>query len=99
MPVLQSSPGADVGIALSNPTLSDVNVIFTARDYSGNLMGGGGVVNPTFRTIPALGQIALRASEIFGPGVSGQSGWVMVEADSSSVKGFFMVFDSALSYI
>src|SRR5205807_67858 len=97
--VLQASDSADLGLALSNPTLSEVTVTLTARDYSGKTISGDGITNPATVKIPASGQRALRASEIFGAGIAGKTGWVRAETTSAAVKGFFLVFDKNLSFI
>jgi len=99
MPILQASDAGDIGLALSNPTLTDVAVTLTARDYAGASISGNGVTNPATLTLPASGQRALRAVEIFGPGVSGKVGWVELQSSSAAIKGFFLVFDSRISFI
>ena len=99
LPILQASDERDLGLALSNPTLSEVSVTLTAWDYAGNLIAAPGITNPTTMVLPASGQRALRSVEIFGEAFAGQTGWLEVLSPNSSVKGFFLVFDSALTYI
>ena len=99
LPILQASEKRDLGLALTNPTLSEVSVTLTARDYAGNLIVAPGITNPTTMILPASGQRALRSVEIFGEAFAGETGWLEVESPNSSVKGFFLVFDSALTYI
>src|SRR5262249_15282792 len=82
MPVLQSSDAADLGLALSNPTTAPVTVTLTARSYKGEVLSGPTINNPVKLTLPGPGQKALRASEIFGPGVSGQTGWVQIASEN-----------------
>ena len=96
---LQAIPGADLGLALVNPTLTEAKVTLTARSYSGAVIQSNDVANPVTLTLPASGQKALRAAEVFGTGISGQAGWVELSASTPAVKGFFVVFDSALSFI
>src|SRR5437773_8754785 len=96
---LQAIPGADLGLALVNPTLTEAKVTLTARSYSGAVIQSNDVANPVTLTLPAPGQKALRAAEVFGTGISGQAGCVEISASTPAVKGFFVVFDSALSFI
>ena len=99
VPVLQATDAADLGIALVNPTLADATVTLTARSYSGAAIQKDDVANPVTLSLPALSQKALRAVEIFGNGIFGQTGWVELSASTPAVKGCFMIFDSGLSYI
>src|SRR5213594_950824 len=98
-PVLAATAGGDLGITLVNPTLSDAQVTLTARDYSGAIIQASGVTNPAAWTLPASSQKARMATEIFGAGITGRMGWVEVSASTSAIKGFFVVFDSAATYI
>src|SRR5438093_2809439 len=99
VPALQASDGADLGLALVNPTLSETRVTVTARNYNGSIIQADGVTNPVSVTLPASGQLALRAAELFGSGISGQAGWLEISASTPAVKGFFLSFDSGLSFI
>ena len=99
LPQLQASDAADLGLALSNPTLSEVTVTLTARTYSGTTISGDGITNPVTLTLPAQGQRALRTVEIFGTAIAGQTGWVEIQASTAAVRGFYLLFDSALSFI
>ena len=99
MPFLQSTDTQDLGLALSNPNLTEVTATLTAFGYDGKALAGTGLTNPTTMKLPASGQRALRISEIFGTGINGKSGWVEIKSSSSLVKGFFLIFDSALTYI
>jgi len=99
LPVLQATDADDLGIALVNPTITDTTVTLTARSYSGAAIQKYDIANPVTLTLPASSQKALRAVEIFGNGISGQTGWVELSASSPAVKGCFMIFDSGLSFI
>ena len=99
MPILQATDDRDLGLALSNPTLGEVTVTLTARNYDGTIITGEGIRNPLDLALPALGQRAFRSVELFGEGFVGQTGWVEVVTPTTAVKGFFLVFDSALTYI
>ena len=99
LPILQATNAADLGLALSNPTLSDATVTLTARGFDGQGISGHDITNPVTLVIPAWGQRSLRASEIFGAGVSGKTGWVELVASTPAVKGFFILFDAGLNFI
>src|SRR3989442_13438019 len=93
IPALQTSQDADLGLALVNPTLSTAQVTLTARSYAGTVIGGSQIVNPVTLTLPPSTQKALGITEIFGPGISGQSGWVEISASTSAVKGLFLFYN------
>jgi hypothetical protein len=99
MPVLQALDGSDLGVALLNPSTSEVSITLTARSYEGTLIGGTGITNPKTLVIPASEQRANRIIEIFGSGIAGKSGWVEMQSGSAALKGFFLVFDASLTYI
>ncbi len=99
VPALQARDGADLGLALMNPTLAEATVTLTARDYTGAIIQNDAITNPVTLTLPASGQIAVRAAEVFGSGLSGQAGWVEVSASTAAVKGLFSAFDSGLSFV
>jgi len=95
IPVIHVADELDLGVALSNPTLESVTVLLTARSYSGEQIAKDGVTNPAQVKLPAGGQRALRAAEIFGAGMDGQAGWIEV-ASSPAVKASFAIFDAAM---
>ena len=99
VPALQARDGADLGLALMNPTLAEATVTLTARDYTGAIIQNDAITNPVTLTLPASGQIAVRAAEVFGSGLSGQAGWLEVSASTAAVKGLFSAFDSGLSFV
>src|SRR5216117_2259102 len=99
VPALKASGGADLGLALVNPTLTEAKVTLTAISYDGVIIQNDTVTNPVSVTLPASGQVALRTAELFGSGISGQAGWVEISASTPAVKGFFLSFDSGLSFI
>src|SRR2546426_1375124 len=98
LPILYGS-GADLGLALSNPTAAEAAVTLTARDYSGSVIAGSQITNPVTVRVPASGQRSRRMAEIFGAGIVGKSGWTELAASSPEIKGFFVTFDSALTFI
>src|SRR5881396_2254397 len=99
VPALKASGGADLGLALVNPTLTEAKVTLTAISYDGVIIQNDTVTNPVSLTLPGSGQIALRAAELFGSGISDQAGWVEISSSTPAVKGFFLAFDSGLSFI
>src|SRR5947208_10916886 len=99
IPALQTSKDADLGLALVNPTLSTAQVTLTARSYAGAIIAGSQIVNPVTLALPASTQKALGITEIFGPGISGQSGWVEISTSTSAVKGLFLFYNSSLTSV
>jgi hypothetical protein len=99
LPLFQASNAADLGLALSNPTLAEVTVTLTARTYEGTSIGGDGITNPVTLKIPASGQRALRTVEIFGAGIKDKKGWVQLAPSNPAVRGFFLLFDSTVTFI
>src|SRR6266446_6161328 len=99
LPALTAVDGADFRIALVNPTASDTEVTLTARTYGGDIIGGDGIVNPVMRIMPASSQIALGGAEVFGQGISSQTGWIELSMSNPGVSGFFEVFDAGLTFL
>src|SRR5207249_3180621 len=98
-PAMQATDAADLTLTLVNPTSADAEVLITARDYDGVLIQNGKVTNPVRITLPASGQSTLRAMDILGSGVSGQTGWLELSTSTPEVQGLFFVHDSAFSYV
>ena len=97
VPALLSGNASQLGLALTNTLNRPVTLRATARGYDGQLITGSDVVNPAELTLPAGGQIARLAVEIFGAGIAGRSGWVELTASDPGFNGFFQLFDNALS--
>ncbi len=98
VPVLPSSIGTDMGIALSNPWTERVAVTLTARNYKGEIISGQGITNPAKLDLPVSGQKALSAAEMFGDAISAESGWIEINS-SAAVNGFFLLYNSDLTVI
>lgn len=98
-PVLQSTAAGDLGIALSNPGRVPVDVIATARSYTGEIISDSRITNPVVLSLPALGQRAFTASEVFGQGINGQTGWIAFQSPSTAISGLFLLFDGNLTHI
>ena len=97
VPALLSGNANQLGIAWTNTLNRSVTLRATARGYNGQLIAGGDIQNPAELTVPAGGQIARLASEIFGAGIVGRPGWVELAASDPGFNGFFQLFDNALS--
>jgi hypothetical protein len=57
------------------------------------------VRDPNTLTLPASSQKALLATDIFGSGIQREKGWIAVDTSTPAVRGFFLLFDSQLTYI
>src|SRR5262245_20548880 len=90
-PILAETTNGGLGVTLVNPTLSEVRVTLTARTYAGAAIQQSGVSNPVTLTLPATTQKAMMATEIFGQGISGQSGWIEMSSSAAAIKGFYLV--------
>lgn len=87
------------GLALVNASPSPADASFTAFDNSGRVMTAADLTNPTTRTLPRQGQLALTASQLFGNGLNTDGGWLRITSDSSGVAGFFLDFDPEVNSI
>jgi hypothetical protein len=96
-PALVSGAAHQLGIAWTNASSKPMTLKLSARGYDGQSITGSGVQNPSELTIPAGGQIAQTAAEIFGAGILERSGWLELTASDSGGSGFFVLFDNALS--
>jgi hypothetical protein len=87
-----SSDNTYTGIAITNPFGFQVRGTFTAYNTSGTIITGSRVTNPVTITLPANGQYARVATEIFGDGFNLVSGG-MIEfvGQTSELKGFYMI--------
>ena len=87
------------GFAIVNLSDSSANLAFRAFNEQGQLVSGFGVTNPVTRVLPAGGQLAKLAFELFGAGFATTSSWVEVESDNPHVVGFFLFFDDAINFL
>ncbi len=87
-PRVISSSQLFTGIAVSNPTPQEVSVTFTAIQPDGTNLAGQGIQNPVTVVIPAGGQYARLAAEIFN--APSFNGWVQATSQQSGVVGFFL---------
>lgn len=99
-PALMSGSANHLGIAWANPTANSITITLTAYGYDGPMITGAGIQNPAQLAVPAHGQIAKAATEIFGPAILGHSGWVALQpSDPNAGGGFFLLYDSALQTV
>jgi hypothetical protein len=90
-----------IGFALANTGTETATVTFTAVDDSGNLITGPGITNPSVRVLNPYTQKAFLDSDMFGEGIQilNPKGWAKLESTNSDVSGFYLIFDSGLSYM
>jgi hypothetical protein len=79
--VMQPSEFSTTGFALINPGSDNATVTYTLYGETGNSQG------TTTQTIPARGQLAKLANELF-PGAT-SAGWIQVTSAVSGVQGFW----------
>jgi hypothetical protein len=99
--ILRAGENSMIGFALANTGTATATVTFTAVDDSGALITGQDITNPSVRELKPYNQKALLDSDIFGEGIQtlNPKGWVKLESTSSDVSGFYLIFDSSLSYM
>jgi hypothetical protein len=83
------------GIAVFNPNRSPAQVVFTLRNADGSLVALEN--NPATATVPALGQIARTAGQLFGD----RELYASLEITSSSpgLLAFCRTFDPGMTYL
>jgi hypothetical protein len=94
MPALSSGQANQVGIALTNASTNTAVVTLTARHYNGQVITGDGFQNPVQLSIPGQSRISRLATEIFGGGIAGQSGWIQLDG-TDTLTGSFQLCDNA----
>ncbi len=92
----------DTGVAVTNPSSSEIRVTYIARYYNGALVVGDGIENPVTYTFSAGQQFAAYPSEIFrglNPNDrrpildAGQVGWMEIFSDDGDVQAMFLEGD------
>src|SRR5688572_21078063 len=78
LPILSFGNATQVGVALSNPTLYDVDLELALYSDKGSLVQAPQLENPASLTLPPRGQTARLLTEIFGAGIVGQKGWIEI---------------------
>jgi hypothetical protein len=93
---------AMAGIAVANLDSGNASFTFTSFDYDGILTLGRDVVNPSVRPpLVSNAQLPIIDWEIFGAGLLdlNSNGWIKMESDRPNANGFFVIFDSGLSFM
>ncbi len=75
------------GYAVVNPGRTSANVLFALRAFDGTL------INSSVQVVPAGGQVARLASELFPNAAAG--GWVQAASASPNLRGFWLGGDFA----
>ena len=89
------------GMALTNLGTGPADLSFTAFDGAGNLLAGPDISNPKSWSLDSRSQFGILDFEIFGDGfiTSDSKGWIKLESSSPDVGGFFLTFDSGLTFM
>ncbi len=89
------------GIALVNLDSVTAELTLTAYGTDGTLISGSGITNPAVRTLKAGAQLPITDAEIWGVGLPAMKpvGWFKVESTAAKVAGFFMMFNSSLTFV
>src|SRR5262249_6111671 len=93
-PAISSGLANQLAVALTNPSSRTAMVTLTARDYNGQVITTDGLQNPVQVSIPGRSRISRLATEIFGNGIAGQSGWIQFDG-TDTVSGSFQLCDNA----
>src|SRR5215813_9388704 len=83
--VMDSTELGTTGFALVNASSAIANVSFTLHDSTGNAVASSSV------SVPAGGQLAKLASELFPSATAG--GWVQAVSGVSNLRGFWLKAD------
>lgn len=84
------------GLAISNPTSAEAAVTFSAFQPDGSLFTATGIANPVTVNIPAGGQYARMASDIF-PASGIFNGWIQATSSTSGLSGFSLNANTAVT--
>jgi hypothetical protein len=83
--VMDSTDLGTTGFALVNAAATNASVAFTLRDTT------GATISSSVATVPAGGQLAKLASELFPNALSG--GWVQAASNTPNLRGFWLKGD------
>ncbi|HYK90301.1 MAG TPA: fibronectin type III domain-containing protein, partial [Acidobacteriota bacterium] len=88
-------------IALTNLDTTPATITFTAFDADGVQLSGTGITNPVSKTLDPGAQVPVIDYQLFGDAIMavGPLGWIQVDSTTSKLSGFFMTFDSQLTYL
>lgn len=90
-----------IGMGLANLDVERTEVTFTAVESDGSPIAGRDVVNPRVFELNPKMQLGIVDLEVFGEGLfsSDPNGWIKLESASTDVCGFFLTFDSEMSFM
>jgi hypothetical protein len=95
-PFRAQNAGTYTGIAMTNLQDYPVNVTLSAYDTTGALVFGTNISNPVTLSIPANGQTAKLATEIFGAGFNATTaGTIRARGNTSILPGFYLIGDTS----
>ncbi len=88
-------------VALTNLDTSEATVTFTAYDVTGMQISGTGITNPVTKILAPGQQVPVIDYQLFGDAImsSDPQGWIRVASSTTRLTGFFMTFNSALTYL
>ncbi len=100
-PELGTAPDTYTGIAISNLDPGSVQLTFAAFGATGSEIQASNLTNPVNQTLGAGAQLAELQYQLFGTGVSSSwpLGWTMLDSSTPHLAGFFLTFDSSLSFM
>jgi hypothetical protein len=84
------------GIAIFNPSFSAATVTLTLRGPDGKLVSN--VTNPITLTVPARGQVAKTAGELFGTKVEIDAS-LEISSSTPGLASYYQTFDPALTFL
>jgi hypothetical protein len=100
-PQLGADPDTYTGVAISNLDTGSAQLSFTAFGATGSEILASNLANPVSKTLGAGAQMAVIQNQLFGSGVSSAwpLGWTMVNGPTPQLRGFFLTFNSSLSFM
>jgi hypothetical protein len=89
------------GLGFTNLDAQSTALKFTVTDDSGNLTSAPDITNPVTVQLNSMAQMPIVDLQLFGNGLSNSNsnGWIKLERNTANTHGFFLVFDSALSFM
>jgi hypothetical protein len=100
-PQVAADPDTYTGVAVSNLGPGTAQLSFTAFGATGTEMLASNLADPVDKTLGAGSQMAVIQDQLFGSGVSSlwPLGWTMVNSSTTQLAGFFLTFNSSLSFM
>ncbi len=99
-PFRKASDHMYTGIAITNIQSFAAGAELTAYDSTGKAISGTGITNPVTIDLPANGQFAKLATEIFGTGFNAAGpGMIIAQGRTSLMQGFYLIGDETGSAV